>query len=318
MSATGASTTQGALVEQPQPFRCADSAEARDEPLFGTASFIRRWLLVEQPGAWGADALFESRMPRHIAKELHDRAGAVGARVVMIRRGARMSQDTRRCYFLRTERGRMYQASLNLDRIDDLLDIDLSPLRKGTEIAEAVPSDEPLFLVCTHGRHDACCSIRGNLVSRIACAQEGFDTWECSHIGGDRFAANLVCFPHGIYYGRVGPADVLHLMHGYAADRLSLRHFRGRCSNSFPVQAAEYFLRRQTGLEMIDGLALQRVTGTPAGVSTLFALVDGRHAEVQVRVVTGEEHLLTCGSEKPNPIPRYELVSCSISSGASS
>ena len=131
-------------MEQPQPFRCADSAEARDEPLFGTASFIRRWLLVEQPGAWGADALFESRMPRHIAKELHDRAGAVGARVVMIRRGARMSQDTRRCYFLRTERGRMYQASLNLDRIDDrerdrLLDLGLAEAQMGAQAERRVP-----------------------------------------------------------------------------------------------------------------------------------------------------------------------------------
>lgn len=301
---------------QAETFRCADSAEARDEPLYGTASFIRRWLLVEQPGPWGGDALFESRMPRQIASELHKRAGAVGARVVMIRRGARMSQDTRRCYFLRTERGRMYQARLNLDRIDDLLDIDLSPLRTGAAIEEATPNDEPLFLVCTHGRHDACCSIRGNLVSRIACAQEGFDTWECSHVGGDRFAANVVCFPHGIYYGRVGPADVLHLMHAYAAGRLWLRHFRGRCSNSFPVQAAEYFLRRQTGLEMIDGVALQRVTGTPAGVTTHFALSDGRHAEVRVRVVTGEEHRLTCGSKSPSAIPHYELVSCSLRSGA--
>ena len=26
--------------------------------------------------------------------------------------------------------------------------------------------------------------------------------WECSHIGGDRFAATMLLFPHGINYGR--------------------------------------------------------------------------------------------------------------------
>ncbi|HJR45030.1 MAG TPA: sucrase ferredoxin [Actinomycetota bacterium] len=299
---------------QAEAFRCADSAEARDEPLYGTASFVRRWLLVEQPGAWGANALLESRMPRAVATELHKSAGAVGARVILLRRGARMSQDRRHVYFLRTERGRMYKAELSLDKIDDLLDIDLSPLRKGGEIPEATTNEEPLFLVCTHGRHDACCSIRGNLVSRIACAQEGYDTWECSHIGGDRFAANVVCFPHGIYYGRVGPRGILSVMHAYRNGRLSLDHFRGRCSNSFPVQAAEYFLRRQTGMDMIDGPALQRVTGGAEGVSTLFALADGRHAEVVVRVSSGEKHRLTCNSSGPASIPLYELVSCSLSS----
>ena len=31
--------------------------------------------------------------------------------------------------------------------------------------------------------------------------------WQSSHIGGDRFAGNVVFLPEGLYYGRVEPAE---------------------------------------------------------------------------------------------------------------
>ncbi|HEX2240915.1 MAG TPA: sucrase ferredoxin, partial [Actinomycetota bacterium] len=191
--------------------RCSDSSAERDEPLYGTASIVRRWLLVEQPGAWGADALVKSRLPERIARELRTRARAAGVRVILIRRGTRLSNKQRRCYFARTEDSGSYLAHTTVAAVDDLLDFDLGALSQRRVVPGAAETTEPLFLVCTHGRHDACCSIRGNQVARIACAAKP-DAWECSHIGGDRFAANLVCFPHGVYYGRVTAAGVQGLM----------------------------------------------------------------------------------------------------------
>ena len=193
-------------------FRCSDASEGRDEPLHGTASFVRRWLLLEQPGPWGRNALMESRIPKQKARELWKRARAAGVRIVLVRRGVRQASKTRQCYFARTDDRGMELSHLALDSFEALLEVDLAPLQKGNPIVGATTRTEPLFLVCTHGRHDACCSIRGNPVSRLACAVPGMEAWECSHIGGDRFAANLVCFPHGIYYGRVALHDVVPLM----------------------------------------------------------------------------------------------------------
>ena len=42
------------------------------------------------------------------------------------------------------------------------------------------------------------------------------DVWECSHLGGDRFAANVVVLPHGFYYGQV-PGDGAELVRGARA-----------------------------------------------------------------------------------------------------
>lgn len=296
-----------------EAFRCSDSSEARDEPLYGTASVVRSWLLLEQPGSWGYDALRQSRLPQQVARELRRRARAAGVRVVLIRRGVRLSTGRRQCYFARIEDSSVYLSHLSLETLDDLLDIDLAPLGAGQPITTASERREPLFLVCTHGRHDACCSIKGNEVSRIACAKPGVDAWECSHIGGDRFAANLVCFPQGIYYGRVRPGDVESLMEAYGRGTVLLDHYRGRCCYGFAVQAAEYFLRRKTGATGVDDLRLLHSSTTPGGGVATFALADGNRAEVEVRAAeTNEPYRLTCGSTQASVFPRYELISCAL------
>jgi hypothetical protein len=291
-------------------FRCADAAEARNEPLYGTASQVRRWLLLEHPGPWGSDAITQSKLPQGV--ELYRRARAAGIRIVLIRRGVRFSADGRRCYFLRTDGGGLYQSAMTLDRVDDLLDIDLTPLRDGSSIAEAKDHPTPIFLVCTHGKHDACCSIRGNLVSRVACAEPQWDAWECSHIGGDRFAANVVCFPHGLYYGRVQPHNVVRLMNDYAQATLSLEHFRGRCIHPFPVQAAEYFARRAIDNTEIDALSVLRFNRTADEVAVTIAMRNGGRVEVLMRISQMGDYQLTCRAERTNLIPRYDLVSCKI------
>lgn len=290
-------------------FRCADSAEARAEPLYGTASHVARWLLVEQPGSWGRDALEQSRLPVRVARELRRRARAAGVRVVLIRRGVRQASDRRHCYLVRTDDRGPRMWTVALDRVDDVLDLDLTALRGDGAVEGASEARAPVFLVCTHGRHDACCSMRGNEVSRVACAIEGTDVWECSHIGGDRFAANVVCFPHGVYYGRVGVADAARLMDRYARGMLSLDHFRGRSCHPFAVQAAEFFVRRGTGTIDVDGVTLLDASRTGDRLTAAFALGDARRARVELRVTHSRQtYRLTCGATRPEPIPRYELL----------
>ncbi|MDQ3645770.1 MAG: sucrase ferredoxin [Actinomycetota bacterium] len=294
--------------------RCADAADARLEPLYGTASFVRSWLLIEQPGSWGSDALTQSKMPQRAALELRRRARSAGVRIVLIRRGVRFSSDRRRCYFLRTDELDPYRSHLEVDRVDDLLDVDLTPLGQGGPIPEAMERPDPVFLVCTHGRHDACCSIRGNQVSRVACAVPGMDAWESSHIGGDRFAANLVCFPHGVYYGRVSPGDVVALMEGYAGGKLSLDHYRGRCCYRFAVQAAEYFARRETGTVAVEAVRLTEVSVASERLAAAFSLAGGSRVAVEIRVTRSGEYRLTCDATRRHPVPRYDLISCTVDS----
>jgi hypothetical protein len=298
-------------------FRCADAAEARAEPLYGTASLVRKWLLLEQPGSWGYDALTESLLPGQVGRELKHRARAAHLRIVLIRRGVRFSSPQRQCYFARTEEHRLHLSRLTLESLDELLGLDLAALGDGELVHGAMEHRAPLFLVCTHGRHDACCAIRGNQVSRVACAMPEVDAWECAHIGGDRFAANVVCFPHGVYYGRVAPDRVAGLIDGYGKGELSLDHYRGRCCHPYAVQAAEYFARREGAITHIEGISLARVArGSEGHVRATFTMVDGTQAEVNVRVTEARgSYRLTCGAASTSSIPNYELVSLSFRDG---
>jgi hypothetical protein len=69
-------------------------------------------------------------------------------------------------------------------------------------------------LVCTHGSHDVCCGRFGHplyeeLRQEYAAASAGkLRVWRTSHIGGHRFAPNLIDLPEGRYWGRMRSEDL--------------------------------------------------------------------------------------------------------------
>lgn len=272
-------------------------------------------MLLEQPGSWGRDALMESRLPREFAIALRKKARAAGVRVVLIRRGVRLASEQRQCYFAQTTETMSRLSHRTIENLDDLLELDLAALKRGELVDGATERADKLFLVCTHGRHDACCSIRGNQVSRVACALPGIDAWECSHIGGDRFAANMVCFPDGVYFGRVTPEEVEALAHTYLDGRVSLMHYRGRSCYPFALQAAECFVRRESGLLGLADLTLLDTESFPGRMTATFALIDGRTADVEVAVTDSPSgYQLTCSVADVRTVPQYELAACRFSS----
>jgi hypothetical protein len=127
------------------------------------------------------------------------------------------------------------------------------------------PAPGPTYLVCTHGGRDACCALRGRPLARALPAPA--DVWECSHLGGDRFAANVLVLPHGFYYGQV-PGDGAELVAAHSRGRVALPWLRGRAGVPIPGQAAQHFARGELGLLDVDALPVVAVTQhTPAGAS---------------------------------------------------
>jgi hypothetical protein len=169
-------------------------------------------------------------------------------------------------------------------------------------------ASEPLHVVCTNGARDPCCAERGREVARALEASLGERVWECTHIGGDRFAANLVCFPHGVYFGRVPPHKAVEVALRYEDGTLDLDHYRGRSCFDFVTQAAEAFLRRAFGLGRIADVRLLSRLEEGDRLTAEFEVPDGRFRAV---VAVGEDHRaqpLTCHDGTPVHAPRYELV----------
>lgn len=72
------------------------------------------------------------------------------------------------------------------------------------------------FLICTHKLRDKRCSVTGailmeELAAQASAAKIDTNSLVClstSHIGGHKFAANLIVYPDGEWLGRVSPCNV--------------------------------------------------------------------------------------------------------------
>ncbi|HEX6248162.1 MAG TPA: sucrase ferredoxin, partial [Nocardioidaceae bacterium] len=184
------------------PFRCSAASRERLEPLEGTASTVRAFLLVEAPGPWGVDAVRECRMDEEVRGRLLELERRHRVRPLLIRRHGRGGGDGTRVFAVHVDRDRPWAETVRLADPRELLDLDLTGLREGRSPG-LTEHEEPVFCVCTHGRHDACCAEQGRPLASAMSALAPGQTWEVSHIGGDRFAANVLVLPHGLYYGRL-------------------------------------------------------------------------------------------------------------------
>jgi hypothetical protein len=275
-------------------FRCSQASEDRGESLVGTASTVTAFLLVECAGPWGVEAVRDCRLPDP-AKQWLAGLPAVGVRPLLVRRTGSVGTRVFLC------RDGVLLSGL-LDAPADLPGLDLDGDRR------LAPHGRPLFLVCTHGRHDACCAERGRPLARALAQTAPDDTWEASHIGGDRFAGNVLVLPEGLYYGRVSPESAGALVAAHRRGDVELDHLRGRCSLPFAGQAAEVFLRRHLGITAYDAV---RPAGRD-GPAHLFS-VQGVTWRVTLASSTSPPTRLTCRSTAQGEAPRFELAAITSS-----
>ncbi|MBA2772853.1 MAG: sucrase ferredoxin [Nocardioidaceae bacterium] len=292
------------------PFRCNAASLARDEPAYGTASTVRGYLLVEYAGAWGRDALRDSRLPEAVKTHLREVAAQLGIKVLLIRRHARQRADAGdagcRVFAAYADAHAPRAETTTLAQHEDLLDLDVTPLGRGASLG-LTAHHEPLFLTCTHGRHDTCCAELGRPVAKTLAAHQPGHAWEVSHIGGDRFAGNVLVLPEGLYYGRVEPSNAAGLASRHLDGRLSLDLLRGRSGYPIAVQAAEWFLRTELGEDRLRALRLQRRERLGEDWQVTFD-VSGQVWAVRLRVGARPPEQLTCTALRLNPAPTYELL----------
>jgi hypothetical protein len=280
------------------PTPCSDVSRALDEPLCGTASRVRSWLLIEQPGEWGRDAVIESDLGEDLGRAIKEAAAPHGLRPVLLRRPDGGAGSRTHAYLCFSGMDDRWALRLDIDSPRDLLDIDYSPLHEGVRPSVGTEHERPIYLVCTHAMHDPCCGRRGVQVARALGSSRPDETWEVSHIGGDRFAANLVCLPHGLYFGRV--SDPQRTAELYESARIDLPHFRGRSCYEPVVQAAEVMLRNRDRIDGIDDLIPEERIDHGRRESTLvFTTSSGETRSIRLRVERAGKRRLTCEATNP-------------------
>ncbi len=274
---------------------------------------------MEEPGPWGPGGVPASRLGETTTAALRRVAEGHRSRLLLVRRpGAeRRSPADRTLFLARCVRGRE-QVLTRRCAVEDVA-------AAAADDAGWVVHEGPVFLVCTHGRKDWCCALRGRPLARAFAEAQPEGTWECSHLGGCRFAANVLSLPTGHAYGRVDAADVEELTAAVARGAVVPRLLRGRCTDAMVVQAADVHARLALGLERADGLVPasgQRLD--PAGerwritfdtVSTTAGTGAGR-VDVEVRLGhVASPQRLTCGAVEEQYARTWELVDVRVLGG---
>ena len=299
-----------APMPRESPDRCAPAAQRRGDSRVGTAARADRFLLLERPGPWPARAALDVVDPA-VREHLAAATAALSARLVLIRRvGRAQAGGSRRWYLADARPGHQAVRWGELPEEKAIADLDLAA---GRDDLTAVGEEwsRPLFLVCTHGRHDVCCAVRGRPLAAALHDLRPADTWECSHLGGHRFAANLLTLPLGLYHGGVTEADLPDLVALTDRGRGRLDLLRGRSAWPAAAQAAAWFWWRERGEATPDpnGVVVMSVDGDRDGRSVVRLGHDDGVARVTVISTRDPEaHRLSCSALQPEHAQRWELV----------
>jgi hypothetical protein len=87
---------------------------------------------------------------------------------------------------------------------------------------------ESLYAVCTNGKKDKCCSKFGIQVFD-ALRNLDKDVWQCMHLGGDRFAPNILHLPYSHLFGHLNIEEVKELYESTRGNKIFIRRYRGAC-----------------------------------------------------------------------------------------
>lgn len=288
------------------------SASAIFEPLAATAPHAAAYVIIEQPGPWGREAVTDSHLPPDLAAHLTTARGS-GTTVLLARHPSRTERDlhgTRQVWIGFTAPGNVRLRHVAHATVEDLLGLDFAAIAGNSLPALGERSDARPLFVCTHSGRDRCCALHGRALLNDLLAQGHApeSIWECSHLGGHRFAPTALAMPSGTLYGRLTPAGSASLVAQLQAGRIELAHYRGRSYFPSPLQAGEIAVRSQEDIDDVDVLdALwvrdDRAIPVRPGVALdtiASALVEIRHADgrtwrVQVR---------------QQPLPHARLESC--------
>jgi hypothetical protein len=132
-----------------------------------------------------------------------------------------------------------------------------------------------------------------------------------SHIGGHRFAANMLCLPHGIQYGRVTPDMAYSIVELHNRDLIELNFYRGRTYYEESVQAADHFLRNHTGIRQAFRFRFERQDQGDGNRWNVFFRdleVDILYRVSLISSLSDFDVLMSCGDETVNKVKQYKCL----------
>ena len=285
---------------------CSLNSTNLQEDIFATASYFTKLLLVEYNFPWPENPLTNNHLPQEINDYLlHFKKAAKSNRVLFVKNKQKANlqinifainnlwEQPYTNHFIFTD----HKELLNFSEADLFT---INPENKLPGL---------LYLVCTNGKKDKCCSKFGVPVFK-QLSQLAANVWECTHVGGDRFAPNVLALPCCIFYGSLTIEDLHTMVKLTNKQKIFLNKYRGRSCNSLIEQAAEYYLRKQqNNLNIFDYEIVNSAETSPYYFEVEFRNTKTGALKL-IKVKQGKSLIkrrLTCNSTKEEYPLTYQL-----------
>ncbi len=275
------------------------SEHNQEEVLCGTADSVDVWLCLEYRPTWKARVLADNALSVGVRSWLQEtlarfESAGLKCRPQFIRQPEIESDSVR---LLLSHGGSTYQwQGAGYGYLEEL---DLAALvteRALAAVAERIR--EPQYLVCTNGQRDVCCARFGLPLYSALRERVGERAWQVTHLGGHRFAPNVLTLPDACLYGRLTPEEVDDFLAATEQGLVAFPHLRGRTCYPPAVQAAEALLGT-------DGLRLLHVEELNDATRVRFA-AGSRTVHIDVHRASEPETVLkSCSDEETAEVYPY-------------
>ncbi|KAF7303840.1 Altered inheritance of mitochondria protein 32 [Mycena indigotica] len=190
------------------------STTKADPILHGTVAYHRSYILLPVPES---PQILPARVSNPLHRSLQLQTMPWGGLVNFA-----STMETGNVTAFSTLNGVLHLPTLTSENVSDIAE----QLQRHATVPGKYPQDGKLHIyVCTHAARDCRCGDTGGVVFRALCeeldARKRVDPGgtanrvvlgEVAHVGGHQFAANVLVFPHGEWFGRLTPNDVSALL----------------------------------------------------------------------------------------------------------
>ena len=200
--------------------------------MIGSAPQVGLWILLEVRDVWEPKNLETNSLPDFANAWLEDAMARGDVEGLMPRaqfiRHRRRTSDPLTVMTFR-------DGVLRRQEIGDYGELaSIDPL--GDQIPKA---EEILYFVCTHARRDICCSREGLPTWQRLDSLSNGRAWQTTHLGGHRFAPNVLTLPSARSYGRVRVDEVDGFFADIESGVVPTKYLRGNSALPPDAQACE-------------------------------------------------------------------------------
>lgn len=289
-------------TENKEIYFCSTASRYFKEQINGTAANSAVFILIEYASPF-PEKIIEANLDKEWLRKVQLLAKSYKGKVLLVRSKTSKTKDCKISFIDCNKPGYFTIAATS----ETYTSIDIA---RHITAPQTEWLNDPFFLVCTNGKKDKCCAKFGLPVFRFfESLNTDVPVWECSHVGGDRFAANVVAMPYGIYYGHVKVEDVGHIIVRTLLKKIYKDNYRGLSRRSFFEQSIECYIRDfiknydidfNISIHLLEHQGIYYKVEAKANNQSSFMLE-------LIKENIPYPHLLTCHSKKPENITKFKL-----------